>query len=359
MVQARVVALLAVVSLTGAACSGGDATESAGDGVGGGDRELASVEAIAPAVSARLGEAAAFEPVNSKTALGQGDQVRTDTTGFAEVVFFDGSWQRVENDVTLTLTELVDIEGGQTVRTGIDRGRAWQRVEALTSDEAAFEVDTPVAVASVRGTAFAIECVGDPITCDFSVVDGEVDVELSSGNSIGLQPGQVLTVAQDVDVGEPRTVGIDALRANPWIAANLARDQQPPGPVGTAPPGQPEPVATGELAAAANDICAEAGDQNEAIATGDASSDEVARQQAAVLAGAVTRLDELDVPAELEARFTVMIDSYRQRIALVEQALVAVADECAGLVANLLDVTATGATAARSLGLSSCDIRSG
>jgi hypothetical protein len=357
--RARKMALLALVSVGMVACSGGDGGESAGDGLGGGASELAAVEAIAPSVTARLGDAAAFEPVASKTSLGQGDQVRTDASGFAEVVFFDGSWQRIDHNVTLTLTELVDIEEGQTVRTGIDGGRAWQRVDALTSDEDAFEVDTPVAVASVRGTAFAIECAGDPIACDFSVVEGVVDVKVSSGSTIAVQPGQVLTVPRAGEVTEPQNVGLDALRSNPWIAANLARDQNPPAPPGTVPAEPDEPVATGELAAAANAICVAAGEQNEIIGSRGIASDDVARQQSAVLTDALNQLDALEVPDELEPRFTQMIDSYRQRVALVERALAAGADERADLVVEIVDVTATGAEAARSLGLVSCDIRSG
>jgi hypothetical protein len=343
-----VLTLLVVVT----ACSSGG-SESAGDGGGGGARALATVEVIDPQVAIRRGDGG-FAGLSGSAELGQGDQVQTDTTGFAEVVFFDGSWQRVEADTTLTLTELVDIEGGQTVRTGIDKGRAWQRVESLTDDEDAFEVDTPVAVASVRGTSFAIECAGEPTTCRYSVVDGVVDVAVSGGVSVSVTAGQVLNVPTDAAVGQPETVGIDALRADPWIAENLALDaSDPPTLSGGPSTGGTVIAATGPFFDAANTICETAGAQNAQIGS-TAEGDEAVRQQAAVLDAALDQLDALEPPSEAADDFDQMLDAYRRRTALVAQALAASAAERQALVTELLAVTATGADQARRLGLLSC-----
>jgi hypothetical protein len=82
--------------------------------------------------------------------------VRTDTTGFAELLFHDGSWMRVESDATLTVAELADGDGADVVHTSIDTGRAWSRVRELTAPEDRFVVDTPVATASVRGSTSSI-----------------------------------------------------------------------------------------------------------------------------------------------------------------------------------------------------------
>jgi hypothetical protein len=340
------------VCLVVVAC-GGSSSESAGDSPAGGDGALATVEAIDPQVAVRRGDGA-FTALQGSSELGQGDQVQTDASGFAQVVFFDGSWQRVEADTTLTLTELVDIEGGQTVRTGIDKGRAWQRVEALTDDEDAFAVDTPVAVASVRGTAFAVDCDGEPIACTYSVVEGIVEVAVSGGAVVPVTPGEVLRVPLDQPAGEPQNVGVDALRGDPWIAKNLALDaSDPPTSPGGGSPGGTVTAASGPFYDAANSICEAAGEQNAEIGVS-AAGDEAVREQAEVLDAAIAQLDALEPPPEVADEFDQMLAAYRRRTTLVAQALAAPAEERRALVTELLSATATGADHARGLGLLSC-----
>jgi hypothetical protein len=336
-----------------AACGGG--SESAGDGAGGGDGVLATIEPISADVTVQRGGASAFEPVQGTEDLGQGDKVRTDATGLGEIVFFDGSWQRIDAGTEVALTELVDIEDGQVVRTGLDVGRAWQRVESLTTEDDAYEVDTPVAVASVRGTEFSIDCRGEPIVCTFSVVGGAVELAVSGGTSVTLSAGQTLAVSQSEPIGTPQTVGVDQLRQDPWIARNLALDQSdPPAAPGGAQIDE-SPGATGEFAVEANAICETAGAQSAAV---DGDADTIAAQQAVVLDGALDQLEELDPPAEIADQFQLMIGSYRQRTALVRQALDAPAEERQGLVTDLVETTATGAAVARDLDLESCIVRS-
>jgi hypothetical protein len=347
----RLTAVAVALTLIAAACSGSDA--SSGD-----DGALAELQVLSTDVQVRTADAS-FESAQSGRELGQGDEIRTDATGFAEVVFFDGSWQRIENGATLTLTELVDIEGSQVVRTGLDQGRAWQRVESLTNEEDAFAVDTPVAVASVRGTAFSIECSGDPMACTFSVVEGLVALELSAGTTVELSPGQRLVVQRDQAIEPPQDVGVDQLRADPWIAQNLELDAtNPPGPPAGAGEDEISTGATGSFAADANAICATAGEQNAAIASG-ADADRVARQQAEVLGDALDQLEALEPPPELAEEFNQMIDSYRRRTELVPQALeAATAADRQQLVTELIGATADGAAHARNLGLTACIVQS-
>jgi hypothetical protein len=354
-----VLALLSLSSLLGAtACGGGG--QSAGDGVSGGDASLATLNVLSANVSTAKGDQGSFATAQSGESLAQGDRVQTDASGLAEVAYFDGSWQRVENQTTLTLTELVDIEDGQVVRTGLDQGRAWQRVQKLTGDGDSFEVDTPVAVGSVRGTEFAIDCSPAPVACTFSVVEGVVALALSSGSSVTLNAGDRLSVQQDTPPGEPEHVGVDQLRQDPWIAKNLALDAAgPPAPPGGASGGTGTlPTASGPFADQANAICAAAGEQSDAIVNGGASNDEIARQQAVVLDRALDDLAALDPPPEIADRYQAMIDSYRRRTSLVNQALAASAEERVALVTQLLGQTAAGADLARSLGLNDCVIRS-
>ena len=345
---------LAAICVVATACGGGN--ESAGDGAGGGDGVLATVEAINTDVAVQHGDGGTFESVQGTDDLSQGDKVRTDATGTGEIVFFDGSWQRIDTGTEVALTELVDIEDGKVVRTGLDKGRAWQRVESLASEDDSYEVDTPVAVASVRGTEFSIDCQGAPIVCTFSVVDGVVDVAVSGGATVALSAGQTLAVPQNAPAGAPQTVGVDQLRQDPWIARNLALDaSDPPTPPGGAQNDDDSPGATGEFAVEANDICETAGAQSAAI---DGDADTVAEQQSVVLDGALDQLEQLDPPAEIAAQFDQMIAHYRDRTELVRQALPASADERQALVSQLVEATAAGASIARELDLESCVVRS-
>jgi hypothetical protein len=339
------------------ACSGSGHQSAGGESAG--RRPVATLTVLEKKVTVGRGAEEPADPVDTSAELSQGDQVQTDITGFAEIAFFDGSWQRIEGDTALTLTELVDIESGQVVRTGIDKGRAWQRVGALTQADDAFEVDTPVAVASVRGTAYSIDCSTEPVECTFAVVEGEVGLTTSDGSTTALRAGDRLTVSRDAPTGTPERVGIESLREDDWIARNLARDDAEP----PAPPARDNedasaaPIAPAELARVANDICAEAGAQNEDLETADNRGDQLAREQAAVLAGALDQLSELDVPAEVAEPFRGMIEAYRRRTELVDEAIGAGAAERERAVRDLVGATADGAELARQLGLASCIIR--
>jgi hypothetical protein len=353
--------LVAILLLLGA-CSSGGGDESASDNApaadGGG--VLASVRTIDPQVSVQAGAGATAEPVTDERDLVQGDQVQTNAAGFGEITFFDGSWQRIESNTSVAMTELVDIEDGHVVRTGLDQGKAWNRVGALAGDEDAYAVDTPVAVASVRGTQFSIGCTPAPVVCTFQVVDGTVELAVSSGQTVTLNAGMQLVVDQDQPLGTPESVGLDALEADPWIAKNLALDRtDAPDPPGSAPGAgsgtTPVPQATGEFAADAADICERAGAENAAIALD--SADEQARQQAVVLASALDELQALTPAPEVAEPYALMIARYRTRVDLVNQALASNPDQRRVLVDELNAATADGAAAARSIGLEACALR--
>jgi hypothetical protein len=166
----------------------------------------------------------------------------------------------------------------------------------------------------------------------------------------------MLIVPTDQPVGTPQTGGVDALRQDPWIAKNLARDAaDPPTRSGGSSTGGTLVTATGPFYDTANSICETAGAQNARI--GDTvAGDEAVRQQAAVLDDAVAQLDALDPPPEAADDFEQMLDAYRRRTALVARALDASATERQALVTELLAITATGAEHARRLGLFACVI---
>ncbi len=262
---------------------------------------LATLDVLTEAVSVVRDGTGTPEAASSGAELTQGDEVRTDDTGFAEIAFFDGSWQRIDSGASVTLTELVDVEEGHVVRTGLDQGRAWQRVEDLTNSDDSFEVDTPVAVAAVRGTSFSIECGTDPVACTFAVIEGVVDLDLSDGTTVALTAGQRLEVRADAPPEAPTDVGVEQLEQDEWIADNLARDADDPPqrPTTGTSPSSPAPSegAAADFREQANAICTEFGEQNAAIGGPDATADDAIRAQAALLDDALAELDCARSPA--------------------------------------------------------------
>ena len=197
----------------------------------GGSADAEEVSATLAIISTNIETAegdTSFEPATEGQTLVVGDRVRTDPTGFAELTYHDGSWQRIEQSATLTIDELTDQDDTNVVRTSIDIGKTWNRVQELTEPDDAYELDTPVATAAVRGTAFATDC---PTTteCTFSVVDGTVTISPTTGEPIILTAGQTITVTADQPPPAPTQPGVTTLSEDDFIARNLDLDQQDGG----------------------------------------------------------------------------------------------------------------------------------
>lgn len=128
----------------------------------------ASANPIDQGVGARLG-ADEFEAVTTPIEVVTGDRFRTDGSGFAEVVYPDGSLTRLDVDTEFEIVSITDDDGAATTRTSLDTGRVWNRVQTLGGEDE-FLLETSVAMATVRGTAFVVECpYVDP--CTFTALE--------------------------------------------------------------------------------------------------------------------------------------------------------------------------------------------
>lgn len=220
----RVGVIACMAALVAAGC--GDDTTNSSDGDGGSsgsgsEAVSATLAIITTDIDTDTGDG--FTDATEGEELVVGDRARTDTTGFAELTYHDGSWMRIESEATLTIDDLADTDDGQTVATSIDTGEAWNRVAELTEPDDDYTLDTPVATAAVRGTAFAVDCDGDT-ACTFSVIDGEVLITPDLGDPVTLTAGQTLTITADQQPPPPDEPGIDALTEQPFIAKNLELD---------------------------------------------------------------------------------------------------------------------------------------
>lgn len=90
--------------------------------------------------------------------LNVGDEIRT-ATGRALVTLADGSVIRVSPHTRLTFDRLTQYgrTGMADTRMHLEKGRVNTRVETFEENGSRFEIETPSAVAAVRGTAFSLE----------------------------------------------------------------------------------------------------------------------------------------------------------------------------------------------------------
>lgn len=214
--------LATIVVLVATACGGDGPSPAAG--VGGDERSTRPTATLA-IISTEIETASKgerFVEAVEGQGLAVGDSVRTDRTGFAEIGYHDGSWMRVEHEATATVQALVARGAVTKVRVSIDGGHAWNRVRTLAEPEDSYILETPVATAAVRGTAFAVRC-PSAMNCAFSVVEGSVTVTPTDGDPVELEAGEVL----DVTAGEEpveQAPGRSALEAQAFIAENLRLD---------------------------------------------------------------------------------------------------------------------------------------
>lgn len=196
-----------------AGCGGGDD--------GGSGEPTATLAIISTRIETAVG-AGAFGEATEGQELSVGDRVRTDDSGFAEIDYPDGSWMRIDNNATARIQSLVARDAVRRIRVSIDTGDAWNRVGKLGARQGAYVLETPVATAAVRGTAFAAQCTGRT-SCRFSVVEGSVTVTPLDGDAVRLSAGDVLTVTADQP---PRrdAPGVPELLGDDFIAENVELD---------------------------------------------------------------------------------------------------------------------------------------
>jgi hypothetical protein len=215
---------LLVLLLLVAACGGGGGDDDAAPvDAGGGSAPKATLGIITTEIETALG-AKPFAEASEGQQLDIGDRVRTDTTGFAEITYHDGSWQRVEAEATLTILALSADDTVNTVRTGHDIGRTWNNVQELDDPDDTYEVRTPVATAAVRGTSFATDCPTNT-NCTFTVLDGRIRLTPTTGDPLTLTAGQTLTITDQGPQGDPT----DADQDDPWITKNQDLDTERAG----------------------------------------------------------------------------------------------------------------------------------
>ena len=155
-----------------------------------------------------------------------GDRIRTGSSSAATLVFFDGSTADLgaTSDVTIAQMRSRRDGGNKTIVLHQWLGHMHNRVNPLNDTSSRFRVETPTAVAAVRGTEFTITTEADGAT-HVAVIEGVVNVTsreatiaLLGGQQTSILPGQAA-----LTVHPPR-----AANQSPWPTPSLPHPAEEP-----------------------------------------------------------------------------------------------------------------------------------
>ena len=134
-----------------------------------------------------------WQTAQVRDVISNGDVVRTGRTGEAHLGFPDGSLVKVGPGTSLVLryNGFDRPSGARYRRIDLAGGRIWAHVARFASADSTFTVNTPAALAGVKGTRFSVVVyahTGDARLPDgatyFSVLDGDVSVAVPGTTAI-------------------------------------------------------------------------------------------------------------------------------------------------------------------------------
>jgi LPXTG-motif cell wall-anchored protein len=207
---------------------------------------LATLNIRNPDVQYKAEGKSAYSAATNGQALKQGDALKTDADGLAEINYTDGSYTRLGGDTEFTITKLSNNQGARQTQGTLTVGSTWNRAARVSETGSSFAVTAGGATAAVEGTLFSIICrdeSGQPL-CNFYDIADPVNVTLN-GNVTPLTNATKVTLDQGA-LGDVQPVTREELLAIPFIAGNAFLDQLlglggvsefPPAAATTPPPG--------------------------------------------------------------------------------------------------------------------------
>jgi hypothetical protein len=109
-----------------------------------------------------------------------GDSIRTDANGRALLTFFTGTEVEILSSAELEVTDFEETaNGGHVISLTQLGGETEHRVARIVDTESRYEVNTPSATLTVRGTAFGVQVAADGAT-HVEVTDGVVQAQIGT-----------------------------------------------------------------------------------------------------------------------------------------------------------------------------------
>ncbi|MGE3773067.1 MAG: FecR domain-containing protein [Gammaproteobacteria bacterium] len=219
---------------------------------------VAAVQGDAELLRTGVGAARALR---TGTALKTGDVVRTGEAGNVTVEFKDGSRMLVHAGSELRMADLAAYENTDLVDTRVElvRGRTESLVQPLRDNPSRFEITTPSAVTSVRGTDFRVNASAQATRTE--VLGGKVGVAGASAREVGVEAGygnvteESAAPAAPVPLLPPPSLeGLPAVVERVPIAFNVPT-QPKPRPIACKSPDRPASSRRCSTAARARPCC--------------------------------------------------------------------------------------------------------
>lgn len=142
-----------------------------------------------------------------------------------EVLYLDGSRTRLGAGAELVVERLEGDALAPLVRVSVAGGRSWHRVQRVTGERGAYEVETASGSLSARRGGFEVACEEGGDGCVVAVVEGLVVAIGEDGGAVVVEDDErvdLAALAAD-DAVEQRPAG--ALAIQPFASANLDRDR--------------------------------------------------------------------------------------------------------------------------------------
>ena len=126
-----------------------------------------------------------FASATDGAVLYVGSTVRTSSDARAVITLFEGSTIELEPASDITIEEATTRSSSTIVQLAQSVGRSWHVVTHLTTADSRYEVRTPAATASVRGTAFEVAVDDGPSgpTTTVTTTEGRVATTDAAGSS--------------------------------------------------------------------------------------------------------------------------------------------------------------------------------
>lgn len=206
--------------------------------------EAATLGQVSGVVEIQSAAADGWRSASAGESVEEGDRLRTRPLSGATLVFFDGSTTDLEGGTEVALMRMSALhdDGARVILLHQASGRTYSRVQPLPDPASRFEIETPTALAAVRGTEFALDVEADGTT-RVVVVEGVVNV--TAQETTVVVPGGQETAVQPEQPPDPVRPATSLPAPTPTAAPRLDKAPKAPGRTKTPePPGRtktPEP----------------------------------------------------------------------------------------------------------------------
>jgi hypothetical protein len=178
--------ILPVTVLSGCGCS-----KTAGTSV---------LSACSGDVQVKIADAVECVQAKVKAILTDKDAIKTGVDSSALITFFDGSVIELKPNTQIEINELIQGKS-KSIKLKQEIGETRSKVEKLMDSASRYEIETPVAVAAVRGSQMVVQVVADGTT-SVGNVEGSISVT-AQGKEVIIPEGKHSIVVPGATPSQP------------------------------------------------------------------------------------------------------------------------------------------------------------